>query len=229
MEYIICIIILIVLFAIYKFVFRINIKKAKEIEENKTIESIVSKFPKNREIAEEMLKMMNNSGVRIEEAKDTKTSLYIAMTNKIIIADMKNNYGRIQTIAHEVLHSCQDRRLLISNFIISNISLVYYVITIILTILGIYNNLLLQLFILSILSFAVFGIRAYLEIDAMTKSRFLAEKYIKSKKLCTDEETTRILESYDEINKLGIPFIVDNLFNAAIIKILIYTIICIFI
>ena len=64
-----------------------------------------------------MLKMLDNKNVKIEEAKDTGTSLYIAVTNKISIADMKNNYARIQTIAHECIHSCQDRRLLLFNFI----------------------------------------------------------------------------------------------------------------
>lgn len=229
MGFFICVILLVCLLIISKFIFRINIKKAREIEENEEIEIITNKFPDNKEIAKEMLAMMNNTNVAIEEARNTKTSLYIALTNKIIIADIKGNYGRIQTIAHEVLHSCQDRRLLISNVIISNILLLYYIITIILTICGVYTNLLLQLVILSILSFASFVIRSFLEIDAMTKSRFLAEKYIKSKKLCRDDETVKILKSYDEINQLGIPFTVDNLFNTAIIKILIYTVICIFI
>ena len=67
-----------------------------------------------------MLEMLDNKDVQIEQAKDTKTSLYIAVTNKISIADLKDNYGRIQTIAHECMHSVQDRRLLLFNFIFSN-------------------------------------------------------------------------------------------------------------
>ena len=227
MEYIICIILLVTLFVIYKFIFGINIKRAKKIEENNEVEKITNRFPTNLEIAEEMLQTMGNKDVKIEEEKETTTSLYIAITNKIIISDMKQNYGRIQTIAHEVSHSCQDRRLLIGNFVLSNILLVYYLITIILTICGVYNNLLLQLFILTLLSFAVFGVRAFLEIDAMTKSRFLAEKYIHEKNLCNNEEEQMILKSYDEINRLGIPFTVDNLFSEAILRIIVYCIICV--
>ena len=47
-------------------------------------------------------KATSRDGKLISKAKDTETSLYIAITNKISIADMKNNYARLQTIAHEV-------------------------------------------------------------------------------------------------------------------------------
>ena len=47
------------------------------------MQKITDKLPENIEIAKEMLKMLNNKGVTIEQAKDTKTSLYIAITNKI--------------------------------------------------------------------------------------------------------------------------------------------------
>ena len=116
MENIIYAILLIITIVLFKFVFKINFKKAKQLEQNKELEKITDKFPENIEIAKEMLKMLNNETVKIEEAKDTHTSLYIAITNKISIADMKNNYGRIQTIAHECLHSCQDRTMLLFEF-----------------------------------------------------------------------------------------------------------------
>ena len=89
MENIVCIIILFFTILMYKLIFRINIKKAKELEENKELEKLTSRFPNNVEIAEEMLEMLENKDVKIEEAKDTKTSLYIVVSNKILIADMK--------------------------------------------------------------------------------------------------------------------------------------------
>ena len=102
----ICFLVLIILaIVIFKIIFRINIKKMKEKKENKELEKITDKFPENIEVAREMLEMLDNKSVKIEEAKDTGTSLYIAITNKISIADMKNNYARIQTIAHECTHS----------------------------------------------------------------------------------------------------------------------------
>lgn len=225
MELIIPIILLILSILVFVFVFKINIKKAKEIESNKEMETITDKFPDNKKIAEEILNLLDNKTVKIEEAKDTKTSLYIAPTNKIIIADMRNNYGRIQTIAHECIHSCQDKRLLMGNFILSNLYIIYYIITIFLTIFKIYENTHLHLFILSIFSFVVFGIRAFLEIDAMTKSRFLAEKYIDKKEICTLEEKEVLLKSYDMINEIGIPFVINSLFFSSILKLIIYLVI----
>lgn len=100
-----------------KVVFKVNKKKAEPLKEDKELETLTDRFPENVDIAKEMLEMLDNKNVKIEEGKSTETSLYIAVTNKILIADMKNNYARIQTIAHECLHSIQDRRLLLFNFI----------------------------------------------------------------------------------------------------------------
>ena len=72
---IICYSILVVLTIItFKIIFKINIKKMKEKRENKELEKITDKFPKNIEIAKEMLEMLDNKSVKIEEAKDTETS-----------------------------------------------------------------------------------------------------------------------------------------------------------
>ena len=227
MEKYICLLLCILTIILFKFVFRINWKKAKELEENKKMQKITDKFPKNIEIAKEMLEKLNNKNVKIEEAKDTKTSLYIAITNKISIADMKDNYGRIQTIAHECIHSVQDRRLLMFNFIFSNLSILYFVIITILSICNIITNNLLQIFILTLLAFIQFAVRAFLEIDAMTKSKYLAKEYMENKNICTKEEINELIEEYDKINKVGIPFVTDNLITNALIRICVYIIITI--
>ena len=227
MEKYICLLLCILTIALFKVVFRISYKKAKELEENKKMQKITDKFPKNIEIAKEMLEMLNNKNVKIEEAKDTKTSLYIAVTNKISIADMKDNYGRIQTIAHECIHSVQDRRLLMFNFIFSNLSILYFVIITILSICNIITNNLLQIFILTLLAFIQFAVRAFLEIDAITKSKYLAKEYMENKNICTKEEINELIEEYDKINKVGIPFVTDNLITNALIRICVYIIITI--
>ncbi len=229
MENIVYIVLLVISIVLFKIIFKVSIKKAKELEKNDKAEKITDKFPSNVEIAKDMLKMLDNKDVKIEEAKDTKTSLYIAVTNKIIIADMKNNYARIQTIAHECIHSCQDRRLLLFNFVFSNINMIYFFVITILSIFKVINNQMLQIAILMLLTIIKFSVRGFLEIDAMTRARFLAEKYIDKKELCTNKEKEILLTEYEEINKFGIPFVIDNLLTSEIIKILIYTIICVFI
>ncbi len=229
MEEIIYIILLILTIILFKFVFKINLKKAKKLSQNKELEKITDKFPENIEVAKEMLGMLGNDGVKIEEAKDTGTSLYIAISNKISIADMKNNYARLQTIAHECLHSCQDRTLLLFNFIFSNINMIYFLIITILTLFKVVNNQILQIAILMLFTMIQFAVRSFLEIDAMTRAKFLAKEYMEKKNLCTEEEKETLLKEYDKINKVGIPFTVDNLLTSGLIRVLIYTVISAFI
>ena len=227
MESIIYIILLVLTIVLFKFVFKINFKKAKSLQENKEAQKITDKFPENIEIAKEMLEMLGNEGVKIEEAKDTGTSLYIAITNKISIADMKKNYARIQTIAHECLHSCQDRTMLLFNFIFSNINMIYFFVISVLTIFKIINNQIIQIAILMLFTLIQFAVRSFLEIDAMTRSRFLAKEYIEKKKLCTNEEKEQLLDAYDKINKTAIPLTVDNLLTSGLIRLLVYTVIAV--
>ena len=225
MEKYICLFFCILTIILFKIIFKINIKKAKQLEENKKMQKVTDKFPENIEIAKEMLEMLDNKGVTIEEAKNTKTSLYIAITNKISIADMKDNYGRIQTIAHECMHSVQDRTLLMFNFLFSNFSMLYFVIITILSICNVVKNSILQIFILLLLAFIQFAVRGYLEIDAMTKSKYLAKEYMEKKNICTKEEVDELIKEYDKINKIGIPFILDNLITNAVVRICIYILI----
>lgn len=229
MENAICIFLLVLVIVLFKIIFKIDFKKIKSINQNKELEKITDKFPENVEIAKEMLDMLGNNVVRIEEAKDTKTSLYIAITNKISIADMKNNYARIQTIAHECIHSAQDRTILLFNFIFSNINLIYFIAISILTIFKVVNNQILQIAILILTTFVQFAVRSYLEIDAMTRAKFLAKEYLEKKKLTTQEEQEKILGQYEEINKIGIPFTIWNLIINCFSRVILYCGICLII
>lgn len=225
MEYIGYIILLLLCLILFKVIFKVNTKRVKLLEFNKEANQITDKFPDNLEIAKEMLKMLNNESVIVEENKDSKTSLYIVMTNKISIANMKSNYARIQTIAHECIHSCQNKDLLLFNFIFSNINIIYFVTILILTVFKLIENIPFQIFILTIFSLIWFSVRGYLEIDAMIKARYLSEKYLIKKQLCSLEKQEELLNKYDNINKIGIPFIVGSLLISCILKILFYVII----
>ena len=138
---------------------------------------------------------------------------------------MKNNYARIQTIAHECLHSCQDRTMLLFNFFFSNINMIYFFVISILTVVKVINNQMLQIAILMLFTLIQFAVRSFLEIDAMTRSRFLAKEYMEKKNLCTNEEKEKLLKEYEKINKAGIPFVVDNLLTSGLVRVLVYTVI----
>ena len=217
--------ILLVSVMLLKHIFKIDFKEIETIREDKDLEKLTDKFPENVQVAKEMLAMLGNENVKIEEAKNTQTSLYIAVTNKISIADMKNNYARIQTIAHECLHSVQDRRLLLFNFIFSNINIIYLIAIIALTLTKVIENTMLQIFILTLFALIRFSVRGFLEISAMTKSKYLAKEYMESKNVLTKQEITKILEKYDLINNLGIPFTIVHLLTSSFLLILIYAVI----
>ncbi len=210
-----------------KYIFKLDIKKVEPLKENKELEKLTDKFPDNVQVAKDILNMLGNNKVKIEEAKDTQTSLYIAVTDKISIADMKNNYARIQTIAHECMHSIQDRRLLLFNFIFSNFSIIYWIVITILTVTRVLQNTTIQFFVLLLITLIKFIVRGYLEIDAMTKSKYTAKEYIESKNILTKDETAALINKYDEINKLGIPFTIVQILLTSLISIFIYALITI--
>ena len=225
MEEVVCICICVFTLILIKIVFGISFKSAKELEQNNKLEEITNRFPDNIEVAKDLLKIINNDKVKVEERKNSKSSFYFVITDKIIIADSKNNYGRIQTVAHECLHSIQNKKLLIFNFVFSNILIIYYIISIILSVCNVFTNNILQAFILILMFLIQYCVRAFLEQDAMTKSKWLANKYIESKKLCTDEEKKELIEQYDKINTIGIPFYLFYLLFSLLIKIILFLLI----
>ena len=225
MEEIVTLIICVFTIFLFKVLFKVSLQKARELEENEHLKRITDKFPENIEIAKDMLNMLGNNNVTIEQQKNTKTSLYIAVTNKILIADLKDNYARIQTIAHECIHSVQEKTLLLFNFIFSNITIVCFILVAVLTMCKVYTNFFFQLFVLLLLFFVQFAVRSFLEIDAMTKSKYLAKEYIEKKNLCTEEEIKQLIIEYDKINKMGIAFTLYKLFSNALIKIVLLDIV----
>lgn len=201
-----------------------DIKKIKQIGCDKTLNNIGEKFPSNKEICEEILKKLNNKDVKIEETQDSKTSLYIAITNKIVIANIKDTFTRIQTIAHECLHSVQTRKILLFNFIYSNFFLLYFVISFFLILFNIgESNIYIQVYIFLAIIYAI--VRCYLENEAMSKAIFVAKEYMydqaKNNKNITENEINILIENFNVLNKIGIPLTNFLLITVCIIKIII--------
>ncbi len=231
MELIVVLIILIVVLIIGAIIFELNFKKLKEAGNNPKCDEIISKFPNNKKVCESILEKLDNNSVKIVENNDKTSSLYIAISNTIFIANITKTYTRIQTIAHECLHSVQNRKLLIFNFIYSNVYILYFAISLILTIFNVFKNYELNIIILSVLSFLYYLVRAYLETDAMTRAEFLAKEYLyeynEKNMVCTKEEVEEVVNEYKRINKIGIPATNFILFGNCILKIIIYTIVAI--
>ena len=148
MEFGIIIIFLICIIVILRILFGSSKKQIEEIAKNETLDELAEKYPSNVEMCKEYLKMLHNETVIVEEDKNATNSLYIAISNKIMIADVRGSFTRIQTIAHECLHSIQNRKILIFNFIYSNIYILYFII---ISILKLFNILPYEMMFLAIL------------------------------------------------------------------------------
>ena len=222
MELIIIIIVAIILEIIVGIVFNINFKKIKSIGMDEKLNLIAEKYPANIEICKEILKKLKNEKVKVEEDKEAKTTLYLALTDKIFIADTKNSYTRIQTMAHECLHSIQDRKILMFNFIFSNIYIFYFATIMILKILNVINNSLLYLNIFLILSMVYYMTRVFLENDAMIKAKYLAKEYLEEKNISTKEEIDQLIDGYMRLNNEGIKAVNYQLFIEILAKVIIF-------
>ena len=208
--------VIIIIFLVFLLVLKIglnikikDVKRLKQLSQDNALNKITNVFPKNKEICEEILEKLNNKDVEIEElGEDSKsqTSLYLVMKNKIIIANIKDNFARIQTIAHECIHSIQNKKILKFNFIFSNISNLYFLIICILALLNLFSEqvlycLLISLILIQSISFMV---RSHLETDAMTRAEYVAGDYINEKNLLNKDDEEKIINTYKEINNIGI-------------------------
>ncbi len=226
MEFLVVVILVVLVVVIIKGVFEINYKNMKEIGKNDKLDKLTQKYPDNIEICKWYLKKLKNEDVEIEENTGRESCLYIAVTNKILIANIKNTYTRIQTIAHECLHSVQGKKILNFNFIYSNLYLLYFAIVSVLIIFNVLKNKWLFLTILIVLSMIYLLIRTYLENDAMIKARYLAKEYMEDVKISSKEEIDEIISEYDKINPVGIKGTNFQLFFNTCMKIIIFSLIC---
>ncbi len=221
MELIIIIVAIIAIITIF-FMMKTNVKELEKIALDKELNSIAEKFPDNTEICKSILKKLENETTQIEEAQKSEATLYIAIQDKISIGNTHKSFTRIQTIAHECLHSIQDRKMLIFNFIYSNIYLLYFAIICILVILKKLDNTMMYSNIFLILSFIYYVVRVFLENDAMIKAQYIAKEYMQEQAVATEEEVNKIFEGFQNLNKELIKGTNCNLFTGIMIKLVIF-------
>ena len=187
MELII-IIVAIVAVIVVSAMMKMNVKELEKIALNSELNEITKKYPKNTEICKSILKKLGNETTRIEEDTRSEATLYIAIQDKISIGNTHDSFTRIQTMAHECLHSVQDKKMLIFNFVYSNIYIMYFVIICILSIINKLPNEIMFSNILLILSFIYYVIRIFLENDAMIKAEYVSKEYMEEQNISSSEE-----------------------------------------
>lgn len=216
------IIISIISIILMQFLMKANNKELEKIALDEKLNKIAEKYPSNPEICKEILKKLENQKVKIEEDTKSETTLYLAMEDKISIGNTHNSFTRIQTMAHECLHSIQDRKILIFNFIYSNVYLLYFIITSILVIIKKLPQELLFSNILLILSFIYYVIRIYLENDAMIKAEYVAKQYIEEQKISSKEEIEQLMQGFKKLNQGAIKGTNCGIFVNTMIKIILF-------
>lgn len=230
MEIIVILIMSIIIIASLTIISKFSLKKMKlikEIGEDKNLNELTNVLPENEQIAKEILAKLKNENVKIRTGgASSQTSLYIVASNTIFIANIKNTFTRVQTIAHECIHSVQDKALLWFNFIFSNIYILYWVIITILTLINKISNPSIYAIILVMMSMVLFFVRSYIETDAMTKARFLAKEYMEDKgDVVSKKNIENIVENYDKINSDGIKFTNLSLIVEYLVKVIIYCVV----
>ena len=228
MEYIVIIVSSIIFLGTLKFAWNIrlkDIKKLKELGYNKELNEITNKLPENKQICQTILKKLHNETVEIKESTDNKASLYIVLSNSILIANIKDTFTRVQTIAHECLHSVQNKRTLYFNFIFSNIYFFYFLVICILTFMRLNSYPMLLLFGLVILGCTYYTVRSSLEMDAMIKATPLTKEYIEEEGTLNKQEQETILQNCETINQIGIPLTNFQLVLNCTVKVILYSLI----
>ena len=215
-----------VLLIILGIIFELNVKKIKEIGENKELDNLTKALPDNIEICNKILDKLGNKNVKVKEDKESKTSLYVVINNTITIANIKDSFTRIQTIAHECIHSTQSKKMIWFNFIFTNIYILYFLIIVILALLKVNVDEMLLLAILILMGSVQYCIRSMLETDAMIKARFVAKEYLEEEQICSKEQINIIVNEYDKLNNMGIKLVNFDIIARNIVKVIIYSLLC---
>lgn len=223
MELII-ILIAIIAIIIVSAMMKMNVKELETIALNAELNEIAQKYPKNTEICKSILKKLGNETTKIEEDITSDATLYIAIQDKISIGNTHDSFTRIQTMAHECLHSIQDKKMLIFNFVYSNVYIMYFVVICILAIINKLPNEIMFSNILLILSFIYYVIRVFLENDAMIKAEYVAKEYIEEQNISSLDEIKKICNGFKMLNEGCVKGTNCSLFIKIMIKVVIFNV-----
>ena len=185
------------------------------------LNDIILKLPRNKEVAEEILKLLQNENTKCVLDKDIKNSYYVYLNDTMYISDndkTKNDGTRICLVAHECWHSIQSKLLQKLNFIFSNIELVLFVIV---AIISFFTTSSLPVYIYAIINIISLIFRFILEQGAIKNSLIVSKQYLKLH--LNDEETTFVMNEYlKKMKFLYLPFIFFLIFGRLIRFVIIY-------
>lgn len=139
------------------------------------------KLDDNIRICKEMLKMLGNEHTKVEYNNDENSNLsYYNHTKDIVVMKRREDDARVINIAHECIHTIQNRKYLNANKFFSNLQLGYFFTLFIYSIL--YEKFEIELiFIQLLILLGTFFAKVVIEGDASYRSIGLAEKFLNTK------------------------------------------------
>lgn len=192
------------------------------------MEKILQKKPE--EICKDILKVINNEKVKVEVDENSKSSLYVFLNNTIYISSKpskvksadEQNKSKVLVIAHECVHSMQSKIIQILNFLLANLEIILFIITLIAKIFfkkySILSNIYCVVAILSII------IRWYLEMHAIINSVKVTVRYMLKNKV-NKESIKQVVKFYKNKMLKTIPLFIISLFIFKIIRLFIILVI----
>ncbi len=172
--------------------------------------NVINKLPSNLEVCNSILKKLNNNSTKIIEMSAIKGNYYSFINDTIYISNVSKNASdenRVIVIAHECIHSIQNKVVQLANTVISNLYLMLLLVTIILLFFKI--DIIFILFPVMLLNIVV---REYLELNAVTKSKDVFLDYIKE--YLSEEEIFNLDEYFSkEINKAKYLYFLKIIFD----------------
>lgn len=194
------------------------------------MEEILNKNPK--EICIDILKQINNENVKFEMDDSSRTSLYVFLTNTIIISNKKvktkksideQNKSKLLVTAHECAHSIQPKIVQWMNFVLTNLEIIMFLAILFITFILKYTNPILNYIYLGLSLFSI-AIRHYLEMDATIKSVKITSKYLQNNGVEKDK-IIDLVKYYKKQLLKTVPLFVLSLYITKIARLMIVLVI----
>lgn len=213
---------LIICITLFAVLFKLYIGKNMKISEKDLIQ--IKVIEDNISVCKEMLHLLKNNHTNVEYNKDEKSNLsYYNHTKDVIILKNDNKSGsRITQIAHECIHTTQEKSYLKANKFFSNLQMLYFIIALI-SMFYIETTELLLISIQLLILLGTLFVKVVIEGDASYRSVKLAEEYLESK-INKEEKEQYIKESSKLVYKL-MPVYYFNFFSQGMTMIILNLII----
>lgn len=184
-------------------------------------------------LTKEILYLLNNHHTSVETVENVKTNYYNFVTDKIYLARKRNNSkykkglenanpfcGELVTICHECIHSVQSKWLHILNLILSNLSIIFTIISFVLMMF--FSKHIWWTAISATIIVLAFFDRLFLEINAITMSLKIAKKAMETLNI-NGVDKKDIAEARKIINKM-MPFQIVRMLADKIVMLIIVVI-----